>query len=120
MRAFYGRDTSTGTTTDGVIDVFDNTTPTTNDGWQRVLAVRVIAVARSSIYEKEIVTPANPRWSVGSAPTVSGAATCPSGSGACIELDVGAGATGDVPAKHYRYKVFDTVVPLRNLLWRSA
>lgn len=118
LRAFYGRDTSTGTTTDGIIDVFDNTTPTTADGWQKVLAVRVIAVARSSTYEKDIVTSANPRWSVGSSPTVNGATTC--GSGSCITLDVGADATGDVPAKHYRYKVFDTVVPLRNLLWKSA
>lgn len=120
MRAFYGRDTSGGTATDGVIDVFDNSTPTTNAGWQRVLAVRVIAVARSSTYEKEIVTPSNPVWSVGSAPAVGGAATCPSGTGSCITLDVGADAAGDVPAKHYRYKVFDTVVPLRNLVWRSA
>lgn len=120
LRAFYGRDTSGGATTDGVIDVFDNTTPTTNDGWQRVLAVRIIAVARSSTYEKEIVTPANPVWSVGTEPSVTGASTCPSGTGECITLDVGAGAAGDVPAKHYRYKVFDTVVPLRNLVWRAA
>jgi type IV pilus assembly protein PilW len=120
LRAFYGRDTSGGASTDGVIDVYDNSTPSTNAGWQRVLAVRVIAVARSSTYEKDIVTPVNPAWSVGSAPTVSGAATCPSGSGQCITLDVGAGAAGDVPAKHYRYKVFDTVVPLRNLVWRAA
>lgn len=118
LRALYGRDTSGGTTTDGIIDVFDTTTPTTAEGWQKVLAVRVIAVARSSTYEKDIVTSANPRWSVGSSPTVSGATTC--GSNSCITLDVGAGAAGDVPAKHYRYKVFDTVIPLRNLLWRSA
>ncbi len=35
-------------------------------------------------------------------------------------LDVGAGVSGDVPAKHYRYKVFDTLIPLRNMVWRSA
>jgi type IV pilus assembly protein PilW len=120
LRAFYGRDTSGGTATDGIVDVFDTTTPTTNAGWQRVLSVRVIAVARSTTYEKDIVTSANPRWSVGASPAVQGAATCPSGSGSCIELDVGAGVAGDVPAKHYRYKVFETVIPLRNMLWRSA
>jgi type IV pilus assembly protein PilW len=118
LRAFYGRDTSAGTGTDGIVDVFDTTTPTTNAAWQKLLSVRVIAVARSSTYEKDIVTTANPRWSVGTSPTVTGATTC--AAGACIELDVGAGAAGDVPAKHYRYKVFETVVPLRNMLWRSA
>jgi type IV pilus assembly protein PilW len=118
LRAFYGRDTSGGAGTDGTVDIFDTTTPTTNAAWQKVLAVRVIAVARSSTYEREMVTTANPRWSVGTSPSVQGATTCPAGS--CIELDVGAGAAGDVPAKHYRYKVFETVIPLRNMLWRSA
>jgi type IV pilus assembly protein PilW len=120
LRAFYGRDTSAGPGNDGIVDVFDTTTPTTNAAWQKLLSVRVIAVARSSTYEKDIVTTANPRWSVGTSPAVTGAATCPSGSGSCIELDVGAGVAGDVPAKHYRYKVFETVIPLRNMLWRSA
>jgi type IV pilus assembly protein PilW len=127
LRAFYGRDTSA--TPDGVVDVYDTTTPTTNDGWLRVLSVRVIAVARSSTYEKKetrldgtdvFVTAANPVWPVGATPSVTGAATCASGVGSCLELDVGAGAAGDVPAKHYRYKVFDTVIPLRNMLWRNS
>ncbi len=118
LRAFYGRDTSTATGTDGVIDVFDTTTPTTAEGWQKVLAIRIVAVARSSTYERDIVTSANPSWQVGTSPTLTGATTC--GSTSCITLDVGADAAGDVAAKHYRYKVFDTVVPLRNLLWRSV
>lgn len=115
LRAYYGRDTSVPM--DGVIDVFDQTTPTTNAGWLRVLAVRLMVVSRSSTYEKEMVTTANPQVSVGTSPAVTGAATCAAGS--CITLDVGAGVTGDVPAKHYRYKVFDTIVPLRNMLWSS-
>jgi type IV pilus assembly protein PilW len=127
LRAFYGRDTSGGAASDGIVDVFDTTTPATNAAWQKVLSVRVIVVARSSTYEKSEVrsdgtvwypTPANPLWSVGASPSVTGAQACPAGS--CIELDVGAGAAGDVPAKHYRYKVFETVIPLRNMLWRSA
>ena len=115
LRAYYGRDTTVPM--DGVVDVFDQTTPTTNDGWLRVLAVRLIVVSRSSTFEKEQVTTANPQVPVGTSPTVTGAVTCPAGS--CITLDVGAGVTGDVPAKHFRYKVFDTIVPLRNMLWSS-
>jgi type IV pilus assembly protein PilW len=117
LRAYYGRDTSVPM--DGVIDVFDQTTPTNNAGWLRVLAVRLVVVARSSTWEREIVTAANPEWSVGTDPAVAGAATCASGTGECITIDVGAGVTGDVPAKHHRYKVFDTIVPLRNMLWSS-
>ena len=117
LRAYYGRDTSVPM--DGVIDVFDQTTPTTNAGWLRVLAVRLVVVARSSTFEKEQVTVANPEWSVGTDPAVAGATSCASGTGECITIDVGAGVTGDVPAKHHRYKVFDTVVPLRNMLWSS-
>lgn len=126
LRAFYGRDTSVPQ--DGVIDVFDTTTPTTNAGWQRVLAVRLIVVARSSTWEKKetrpdgtdvYVTPANPEWSVGTTPAVAGAAACTSGAGQCLTLDVGAGVVGDVEAKHHRYKVFDTIIPLRNMLWSA-
>ncbi len=117
LRAFYGRDTTVPP--DGVIDTFDQTTPTTNAGWLRVLAVRVVLVARSSTWEKEMVTTANPEWSVGTTPAVAGATTCTSGTGECITIDVGAGVVGDVEAKHHRYKVFDTVIPLRNMLWSS-
>jgi type IV pilus assembly protein PilW len=90
--------------------------------------VRLIVVARSSTWEKREERPdgtfwyptmANPEWSVGTDPAVAGATSCASGTGECITIDVGAGVTGDVPAKHHRYKVFDTVVPLRNMLWSS-
>lgn len=124
LRAFYGRDTSG----DGIVDVYDNNTPAANDNaaWLRVLSVRVIVVARSSTWERKetrsdgtdvYVTPANPRWSVGTTPSVAGAATC--AAGACLILDVGADAAGDVEAKHHRYKVFDTVIPLRNMMWKN-
>jgi type IV pilus assembly protein PilW len=115
LRAFYGRDTSV--TADGIIDVYDTTTPTTNDGWLRLRSVRLIVVARSGQYEKEIVTAANPIWDVGTAPATTGAAAC--GGSACLTIDVGAGVAGDVEAKHYRYKIFETIVPLRNMLWSS-
>jgi type IV pilus assembly protein PilW len=115
LRAYYGRDTTA--TPDGVVDVYDTTTPTNNADWLRVLSVRLIVVSRSGQYEKDIVTPANPTWDVGATPPTSGATTC--GSSQCLTIDVGAGVAGDVEAKHYRYKVFETIVPLRNMLWSS-
>lgn len=109
LKAMYGRDTNA----DGAVDTYDYTAPTTNAGWLSVLSIRMAVVARSAQYEKEEVTKVNPSWDVGTATSVTGAATC--GSSKCIELKV----DGLSDWTHYRYKVFDTVVPLRNQLWKS-
>ena len=115
LLAFYGRDTSAPT--DGIVDLYDTTTPANNADWLRVMSVRLIVVSRSGQYEKDIVTPANPRWEVGATPATAGSAAC--GASQCVTIDVGAGAAGDVEAKHYRYKVFETIVPMRNMMWSS-
>jgi type IV pilus assembly protein PilW len=111
LQALYGKDTSG----DGVIDVYDNASPTTPAGWRQVIAVRVAIVARSGQYEKEDVTPSAPEWDLGATPTVTGATAC--GSSQCMTLNV----NGDMAAnwRRYRYKVYDTVIPLRNVVWRS-
>jgi type IV pilus assembly protein PilW len=62
-------------------------------GWGRVYAVRVGIVSRSTLREKEDVSPAS------------------------IEIWPG-GPTYTVPDRKYRYKVYHTVVPLRNMVWR--
>jgi len=81
-----------------------------------VLAVRVALVARSSQYEKSEVTASEPEWNLGSAATVTGSANCTSVSGSkCLTLKI----SNLVDWKHYRYKVYDTVIPLRNVLWNS-
>ena len=115
LQALYGKDMDG----DGIVDRYDRATPTTNADWQRVRAIRIAVVTRSAQYEKEDVTTANPLWDVGqvtvdlSPAAPSAPATC--GASTCVTLKV------DTPAdwNHYRYKVFDTVIPLRNLLWTS-
>jgi type IV pilus assembly protein PilW len=109
LQAFYGKDTDG----DGVIDTYDKVTPTTNAAWRQVIAVRVALVARSSQFEKEQVTASNPLWDVGTAVPVSGSATC--GSSKCVTLKV------DMLTdwQRYRYRVYDVVVPLRNVLWHA-
>ncbi|WP_374660746.1 PilW family protein [Inhella sp.] len=111
LKAMYGRDTDA----DGAVDTYDYTTPNSVDGWQNVLAVRMAVVARSGQYEKDKVTSANPLWDVGSAATVAGTTDC--GSSKCVELRVDR-VSDDW--EHYRYRVFDTVVPLRNQRFRSG
>lgn len=99
LQAQYGKDT----TGDGVVDLYDENTPATAAQWAQVLAVRVAVVARSSLYEKEEVSPLTIRlWEdSGVAPTTTGPVW-----------------TLTADERHYRYKVFQTVVPIRNMLWR--
>lgn len=112
LQAFYGKDTSG----DGAIDAYDKVQPASAVEWSRVVAIRVAVVARSAQFEKEEVTPTAPQWDLGATPAVTGSTPC--GSSQCLTLNV----NFDMPGsdwKHYRYKVFNTVIPLRNLVWRS-
>ena len=110
LRAMYGQAT-TGT---GTIDTYTKTSPTTNAGWKQVMAIRVAVVARSNQYEKDIVTSTVPQWDVGPNFTIAGTTSC-NGSSKCLALDVSTLADW----QHYRYKVYDTIIPLRNVLWNS-
>jgi type IV pilus assembly protein PilW len=99
LQAQYGKDL----TNDGMVDVFDETTPASSAEWAAVLAIRIAVVARSGLFEKDEVSPATIRlWENSVNP--------PTTTGPVWTL------TAD--ERHYRYKVFQTVVPLRNMLWR--
>jgi len=112
LQALYGKDTGT----DGVVDVYNTTAPTNSAEWGKVLTIRLVVVARSNQYEKEEVTPSAPQWDVGASVTVEGETlTDCHGSSQCIALKV----DGLTDWKHYRYKVYETIVPLRNVLWNS-
>jgi len=114
MKALYGWDTDG----DSAVDTFNAVTPAALPAnqavWQGLLAVRVAVVARSAQYEKEEVTFSNPVWDVGTSAAVAGSVAC--GESRCVELKVDAAADW----KHYRYQVFDTLVPLRNQRWHSV
>jgi type IV pilus assembly protein PilW len=118
LKALYGRDTNN----DGVVDTYDTTAPTDNASWQRVRAVRLVMVARSGQREKSAVTTAEPTWNVGGGAAVSylkypGAPTTCAANAASCALPL--------PISHlpdwqlYRYKVFDTAIPLRNAMWSA-
>ncbi|MGE4243887.1 PilW family protein [Ramlibacter sp.] len=109
IQALYGKDTNA----DGAVDLWDNTTPTTPAGWQTLVAVRLAVLARSSQLERENITTAHPQWDVGSSVTVTGSAAC-SGS-QCLEFKVSHLSDW----RRYRYQIFETTVPLRNMLWNN-
>jgi len=99
MQAQYGRDTNG----DDIIDVFDEFVPATAGDWATILAARIAIVARAGLYEKTEVSPASIKlW--------ADSAVAPTTTGPVWTL------TSD--ERHYRYKVFQTVVPVRNMIWR--
>lgn len=96
IQAQYGKDT-TVPTADGIVDVYEDAAPTTPDGWARVLSVRVGIAARVGQYEKDLVSPATINlWSGGPVWTLT------------------------TEERHYRYRVIDTIIPIRNLIWKRT
>jgi type IV pilus assembly protein PilW len=97
LKAQYGIDAND----DGVIEgaEWNTTTPTTEAQWKQLLAVRVGLLARSGQYEKEQVTPNAPEWFGGAFPMANPA--------------------DGTDWRNYRYRVYQTVVPLRNIIWSN-
>lgn len=126
LQAQYGFDTRSGTQTDTRINTWSATminadgagTTGDNGDLQRIYAIRMAVVARSAIKEKPQaggttcnITTAAPRWKNAD----------PADSTQDLELDVSKHPDGSANAdwQCYRYRVFESVIPLRNLLWRE-
>lgn len=83
---------------------------------QRIIAIRVVAVARASRRDAALVTTActdNHATNYGPCAYVDDTSTEPA---PAIDLR---SAPGDTEWQHYRYKVFQTIVPLRNVMWSN-
>ena len=104
LRAQYGHDTSVPM--DAIVDAFNQTTPANACGWMKSVAVRLALVARSGQLDKEVVTAAAPVW-VGSA-------------GAAIDVSAAPDAAGGFNWQNYRYRVYETAVPIRNVSWKGV
>ncbi len=106
LQAQYGKDKGLHAghvAGDDIVDTWDTCTPASAgcaaDTWGMVVAVRIAMLARSGQYEK---------------PTTAGVCTATTAAPAWV------GGTMAVPGglpSCYRYKVFETVVPLRNIIW---
>jgi type IV pilus assembly protein PilW len=100
MQAQYGKDTDA----DGAVDLWDELTPVNNNGWATVVAIRVGLVARSALPERPdpatgqcAVTTVAPQWTAG------------------------AFVLSDRPDwQCFRYRVFESTIGLRNMIWRPA
>lgn len=112
LQAEYGKDNGVNngtvaaamyTANDGIVDSYDNVTPASGVEWQQVLSVRIGVLARS----EHFVKPENVGDPCG-ATTVA-----PSWRGGNFSVP------GGIPSC-FGYRVFETVVPLRNMIWRQG
>lgn len=112
LRLQYGRDTSAPM--DGFADTFDQTAPASACDWSRVSAIRLAIATRGIHFDRNVVTnSANPPW-LGD----------PDGN----NDGVGDGGAGSAPLTlsgvtdwdHHRYRIFQTVIPLRNIAWMGV
>lgn len=107
LRALYGQDTSHPM--NRTVDAYDQVTPTQANrvNWSRILSVRLALVARSAEYESRVGEGGQRECEpvTGEAPQWDGSATAP------INLEA------DAAWQCYRYRTFQTVVPMRNVIW---
>jgi len=82
--------------------------------WRYIIAVRVAVVARSALPEKPSEGASGCDATTDGTETPPGPDRRPKWSGGVFNL------TADPEWKCYRYRVFETTVPLRNWIWRSS
>jgi type IV pilus assembly protein PilW len=132
LRAQYGQDitnnqpsvTSPNTgLMDGVVDIYSQTSPANTGAskdacdWLRTPSIRLALVARNSQLEKTAVTAAAPLWDGSTAAnnnpvwtgSTAGASANP------IDLSKYPNGTANPNWQNYRYKVFQTTLPIRNI-----
>ena len=117
LRALYGKDTNN----DNVVDTYEFTTPATGAEWLQVLAVKVAVLARVGNYEKKSVgasecdaTTVVPTWSGSTAGGTVADNNRIATANPFLAISVASGSED----RCYRYRVFETTVPLRNMIWR--
>lgn len=113
LKAQYGRDTSAPM--DAIVDVYDQTTPLAAStslacDWTRISAIRIALVARGN--SSTAVTTTAPVWDG----TTAVAAAAPLPGNVADPIDLSALSTW----QNYRYRVFQTTVPIRNMTMKGA
>lgn len=73
--------------------------------WRRLRSIRIAVLARSQQFEQAAATATAPSWAGGAFTMTNVDGTADSTPGNANDW------------RHYRYRVYETVVPLRNMLW---
>lgn len=125
MRAVYWKDNS-GVLWDGSTTANDQTQPSNACAWARVWALNVMLVTRSDERDKDIVTRSATGTVVSGNATLAAMATAsalaPTWGDATLDaaapVVLGPDTSDDTPEwRHYRYKAFRALVPIRNMTW---
>lgn len=109
MKAQYARDTNNPM--DGIVDTYDKTTPATAAtlacDFTKISAIRIALVARNSQSIQTSITASAPVW----AGSIAAAASAPLPATVADPIDISANNNW----QNYRYKTFQTIVPIRNI-----
>ncbi len=112
LKVQYGKDDGSngGTPDDGVVDTYNALVPVTAVDWGRVISIRLAVIARNPLPERTAVSNqcTNTSGTVNNGPCAwpdSAAVPAPA-----INLPAG--------WQNYRYFVYNTVIPIRNSLWK--
>jgi type IV pilus assembly protein PilW len=103
MQADYGVDANN----DNMISSGEWTTSDPAD-WSKVRAIRVGLLMRSAEYERTQVTTTAPSW-------MGGTFTMKN-----VDGTADTNPTSDNNWRNYRYRVYQTIIPLRNMIWGTA
>lgn len=102
LRAVYGKDTTAPM--DSAVDIYDRVAPATACDYARVSALQMAIVTQSGEFDKqlgaELPFAAAPQWRASDA----------------APIDLSARADW----QSFRYKVYETTVPVRNMAWQGA
>jgi type IV pilus assembly protein PilW len=118
VKAQYGKDNGgvdpslpgPHTANDGIVDIYDTVVPPNAAAWNQLLTVRIGVVARS----------AQPEKPSGAGPACDTTTTTPTWSGSTGSNPNPFNLTANANWQCYRYKVFETVIPVKNIIWTQG
>jgi len=89
--------------------------------WRCVRAIRVALLARSSQWDRTFCS-TNPQWTSGDSGALVRTNFVMTGVDGSADTFGGCAETPPSPNnwRHYRYSVYETVIPLRNMIWGTA
>ena len=118
LQAEYGIDTNSDNKIDSWVEAKGNTwaanklTSTTRN---QIKAIRIAVATRNALKEKADVTPNSCLTMYGDCTSAASVAAIADGA---LQIDVShPGATTNADWKKYRYRVYEAIIPIRNVVW---
>src|SRR5690606_35258568 len=119
LKAEYGFDANDNNELEQ--DEWTTTDPTTAAGWRAIRAIRVAMLMRSSQWDPNVCS-TNPQWTSGASGTPTLTNFVMRNVDGTNDSYSDCNGTNADPNnwRTYRYRVYETVIPLRNMIWGTA